>query len=194
MTTTSAESTAIEGSKSATQAARWVIDASHSTISFKVRHLMISNVHGTFKGVSGEVVYDPQHPATAKVSASIEVASINTNEEKRDEHLRSADFFDAAQYPTITFASKGFATKGDSGSLVGDLTIHGTTREVTLSVEELTAEHGDPWGNRRIGATAKTKIKRSDFGMGWNTVLEAGGLMVGDEITITIEVELIKQA
>ncbi|WP_044245575.1 YceI family protein [Chondromyces apiculatus] len=194
MTTTSTEFTAGAATKQTTAETRWAIDASHSAITFKVRHLMISNVRGSFQQVSGEVVYDPRHPEKARVSARIDVASITTNEEKRDAHLRSADFFDVETYPTITFVSKAFKPTGDGGELTGTLTIHGVEREVTLEVEELTSEGKDPWGNQRVGATAKTKILRSEFGMTFNAALETGGIMIGDEIAIQIEVELVKQA
>jgi polyisoprenoid-binding protein YceI len=173
---------------------RWTLDASHSSASFSVRHLMISNVRGEFSTLSGDVTYDPRHPEKAKVSVSIDVASIHTREEKRDAHLRSADFFDAEAHPTMTFVSRSVKPRGDGLEIVGDLTIRGTSREVVLAVDEVTAEHGDPWGNRRIGATARTKIKRSDFGMTWNAALEAGGFVVGDEVAITLDVELIKSA
>ena len=123
---------------------------------------------------------------------AIDVSSIDTREEKRDAHLRSADFFDADQFPKLTFTSKSAKAKGEGLEVIGDLTIHGTTREVTLAIEDLAAAHADPWGNTRSGATARTKIRRSDFGMQWNSVLEAGGVLVGDEITITIEAELIR--
>jgi polyisoprenoid-binding protein YceI len=155
---------------------------------------MISNVRGEFQKVSGEVVFDRARPEASRVTASIEVASINTREEKRDAHLRSADFFDAAQFPTIDFASTAVRRKGDGLEIDGRLTIAGTTRDVTLAVEDVTPEHKDPWGNARIGATARTKINRSDYGMKWNAALEAGGFLVGDEVKIELEVELIKQA
>ncbi|AKF08927.1 Hypothetical protein DB32_006076 [Sandaracinus amylolyticus] len=155
--------------------------------------MMITNVRGEFQKVSGEAVFDPATPEASKVTATIDVASINTREEKRDGHLRSADFFDAEKHPTITFESKRVRRAGDGYEVVGDLTIRGTTREVTLTVEDVTAEHADPWGNRRIGASARTKVRRSDFGMTWNSALEAGGVLVGDEISIAIEVSLIKQ-
>src|SRR5690606_12657866 len=128
----------------------FAIDGSHTSVGFSVRHMMITNVRGQFETVSGEAVYDPANPAASRVSAKIEVASINTREPKRDEHLRSADFFDAENHPTITFESTRVAKKGDGLELVGDLTIRGTTREVTLTVEDITGEHADPWGNQRI--------------------------------------------
>lgn len=175
-------------------AQNFTIDGSHTNVAFSVRHMMITNVRGQFEGVSGEAVYDAANPAASSVTARIDVASISTREAKRDEHLRSADFFDAEKYPTITFKSKSVTKKGDGLAVLGDLTIRDTTREITLTVEDLTAEHVDPWGNARIGASARAKVKRSDFGMTWNSALEAGGVLVGDEITLTIDVELIKQA
>ncbi|MGN6106351.1 MAG: YceI family protein [Kofleriaceae bacterium] len=172
----------------------WTIDASHSHAQFTVRHLMISNVKGEFQKLSGTVLYDPARPESLVIQASIDVASLNTREPKRDDHLRSADFFDVASFPTIEFASKQTTRKGSDLQVVGDLTIRGTTREVTLLVEDITPEQKDPWGNTRIGASASTKIKRSDFGMTWNAVIEAGGVMVGDEVKIHLDVELVKQA
>lgn len=179
--------------QTATQPTRWTLDASHSSVGFSVRHMMITNVRGEFQKLAGDVVFDPSRPEASKVSATIDVASINTREEKRDAHLRSADFFDAEAHPNMTFESKQVRRAGDGYEVVGDLTIRGTTREVKLSVEDVTAEHTDPWGQRRIGATARAKVRRSDFGMTWNAALEAGGVLVGDEITISIEVSLVKQ-
>jgi polyisoprenoid-binding protein YceI len=174
-------------------AARWAIDASHSSVSFSVRHMMISNVRGEFQKVAGEVVYDPKRPEAAKISVTIDVASIYTREEKREAHLRSADFFDAEKYPTITFVSKGIRRHGEGLDIVGDLTIRDTTHEVTLAVAELSGEHTDPYGNRRVGATAATKIRRSDFGITFNAALETGGVLVGDEVSISLDIQLIKQ-
>lgn len=198
MTTTQNTSTSTKTSTSAAgapaAATRWQLDASHSHASFSVRHLMISNVKGDFTKLSGDVTYDPAEPEKATIAVSIDVASIHTREEKRDAHLRSADFFDAEAFPTMTFVSSSVKRRGDGLEVAGALTIRGTAKEVLLTVEEVTAEHGDPWGNRRIGATARTKIKRSDFGMTWNSALEAGGVLVGDEVSISLEIELIKQA
>ena len=174
--------------------ARYVIDLSHSHASFSVRHLMISNVRGEFQKFGGKVEYDPENPANTKVSVSLDVASINTREEKRDAHLRSGDFFDAEHHPAITFQSTGARAGSNGLEIVGALTIRGVTREVALKVEEVTPEAKDPYGNTRIGASASTKIKRSDFGVNWNAVIEAGGVVVGDEVKIQLEVELIKQA
>jgi len=190
MTTTTSTGQATQTSSSA---AKYTLDASHSSATFSVRHMMITNVRGEFQKLSGSAVYDPKNPGATKVQATIEVASINTREEKRDAHLKSADFFDVEKFPTIQFVSKKATAKGPTDlEVVGDLTIHGTTREVVLAVSEITPEHKDPWGNLRIGATAETKIKRSEFGMTWNAALEAGGFLVGDDVKIHIEVELLK--
>lgn len=177
---------------SAARSTTWILDASHSSAAFSVRHLMITNVRGEFQKLSGSVTYDPARPEAASIKASIDVASINTREDKRDEHLRSADFFDAASHPTMEFVSKSVRRADRGLEVVGDLTIRGTTREVLLHVEGPTPEQKDPWGNARIGASATTKIKRSDFGMTWNSALETGGVLVGDEITIHLDVSLVK--
>lgn len=171
----------------------WTIDGSHTNATFSVRHLMISNVRGEFQKVSGTVSYDPAKPEATAVKAEIDVASISTREPQRDAHLRSADFFDAENFPKLTFESTALRRGDKNLELVGNLTIRGTTREVVLAIDGPTAEQTDPWGNVRIGASATTKIKRSDFKMTWNTVLEAGGVVVGDEISIALDVELIKQ-
>lgn len=172
----------------------WNIDNSHTLAEFSVRHLMISTVKGRFGEVSGKVVGDDADPARAQIEATINVASIDTREPQRDAHLRSADFFDAENFPTLTFRSTRIEKgPGDDLKVTGDLTIRGTTREVVLDV---TAEGRvkDPWGGERAGYSAKTKIKRSDFGLTWNMALETGGVVVGDEVKIAIEVELVKQA
>ena len=174
-------------------AGTFTLDASHSHVGFAVRHMMISNVRGEFQTLAGTVTYDPARPEATRVEVKIDVASINTREEKRDAHLRSADFFDAEAFPHLTFVSKSARRRSGGLDVVGDLSIHGTTREVTLAVEDITPEHTDPYGNRRLGASARTKIRRSDFGMRWNAALEAGGVLVGDEVSIELEVELIRQ-
>lgn len=174
---------------------KWSIDASHSTVQFSVRHMMITNVRGQFQAVEGTVEFDPGQAGATRVEASIDVASIHTREEKRDAHLKSADFFDAEKYPTIRFVSTEVVDKGGSElELRGKLTIRDTTKDVTLHIEDLTPEHKDPWGQTRIGATAKTAIKRSDFGIQWNQALEAGGVLVGDEVKISLDVSLVRQA
>jgi polyisoprenoid-binding protein YceI len=175
-------------------AATWAIDPDHSNVGFKVRHLMVSNVKGNFDKHVGTVVIDDKDITKSKVDVTIDTASINTNVAKRDEHLRSADFFDVAKYPTITFASKKVAKVGKDGlKVTGDLTLHGVTKEVVLNVEGLSNESKDPWGAIRRGATATTKINRKDFGLVWNKALETGGVAVGEEVAITLEVEMIKK-
>jgi polyisoprenoid-binding protein YceI len=172
----------------------WNIDPSHSNAQFSVRHLMIANVKGEFTKVTGKVVYDQDKPESLSAEAVIDVSTINTRESARDNHLKSADFFDLAKYPTISFKSKRAAKGSDGRKLTGDLTIHGVTREVTLEVEGPTSPLKDPWGFTRVGASATTKINRKDFGLTWNQALETGGVLVGDEIKITIDAELVAQA
>ncbi|MEP7049332.1 MAG: YceI family protein [Pseudomonadota bacterium] len=172
---------------------QWLIDASHSNVSFTVKHLMITNVRGEFQKFEGAISFDPAKPEATTIEATIDVASISTRDEKRDGHLKSADFFDAEKFPTITFKSKAVKAKGEELAVTGDLTIHGVTKEVVLEVEGPSAPTADPWGNQRVGATASTKIKRDDFGIIWNAALEAGGMLVGNDVKITIDVSLIKQ-
>jgi len=170
----------------------WKIDPAHSHLEFAVRHLMISTVKGRFGVVEGTVRTDEANPGKADVSVTIEAASIDTREAQRDAHLRSADFFDVETFPTLTFTGGRITERSDDRfTLTGDLTIHGVTREVALDV---TAEGRgkDPWGGERAGFSAHTRIKRSDFGLTWNQLLEAGGFAVGDEVKITLDVELIK--
>ena len=170
----------------------WKIDPSHSHLEFAVRHLMISTVKGRFGVVEGTVRTDGANPAQADVNVTIDAASIDTREAQRDAHLKSADFFDVEAFPTLTFkGGRVTPATGDRFTLTGDLTIHGVTREVTLDVtSEGTGK--DPWGGERAGFSAHTKINRSDFGLTWNQLLEAGGFAVGDEVKITLDVELIK--
>lgn len=171
---------------------QWNIDASHTSVTFSVRHLMITNVRGEFKGVSGRATYAPSAPEAASLEVEIDVASIQTREEKRDAHLRSPDFFDAEKFPKMTFRSTGVKRTDDGLSVTGELTIRDVTRPVVLSVDGPTEEQTDPWGQKRIGASATTKLKRSDFGMKWNAALEAGGVLVGDEVKIQLDVSLVK--
>lgn len=178
-----------------TKTTQWQFDPAHSAAHFSVRHLMISNVRGHFNQLSGSVTINPQDPSKSTVEVAIEAASINTREPQRDEHLRSADFFDVAKHPLLTFRSTRIEARGaDEFKVTGQLTIHGVTKEVTMDVEGPTPSVKDPWGNIRAGVTASTKINRKDFGLVWNAVTEAGGVVVGDEIKITIEAELIQQA
>jgi polyisoprenoid-binding protein YceI len=171
----------------------WNLDAAHSHAEFSVRHLMISTVKGRFPEVAGKVVVDEVNPAKSQVEVTIGVASIDTREAQRDGHLKSADFFDVEKYPNITFRSTRIdgAING-AFKVVGDLTIRDVTREVVLDVTS-EGRGKDPWGGERSGYSATTKIKRGDFGLTWNMALETGGVVVGDEIKISLDVELVKQ-
>ena len=170
----------------------WKIDPAHSLIEFAVRHLMITTVKGRFTGVEGTVLLDETDPSFADVDVLIHVATIDTREAQRDTHLRSGDFFDVETFPHLTFKSKGAIKRdGSEFKLVGDLTIHGVTREVVLNVTE-EGRATDPWGGQRLGFSAATKIKRSDFGLTWNQALETGGVLVGDDIKISLDLELVK--
>jgi polyisoprenoid-binding protein YceI len=173
----------------------WNIDATHSAVEFKVKHLMISNVKGHFSGITGTLSLNEDDLTQSSVDASIEIASIHTRDESRDAHLKSAEFFDAEQFPTMHLKSTHIAVKSDGELVVtGDLTIKGITHSVAFAVEGPTSESKDPWGNTRIGVEAKTKINRKDFGLTWNAALETGGVMVGEEIAITLDLEFVKQA
>lgn len=172
----------------------WSIDADHSSVGFTVRHMMVSNVKGSFGTFSGTVEVDEKDIAGSKVSVTIDAASINTGVAKRDEHLRSADFFDTARYPTMTYVSKKVEKSGkDRLKVYGDLTLRGVTRPVVLDVEGPTAAYRDPWGKTRRGASATAAINRRDFGLTWNKVIEAGGVLVGDEVKIILEMEFIRK-
>jgi polyisoprenoid-binding protein YceI len=169
------------------------IDPAHSTAQFVARHMMITNVRGGFSGVQGTAVYDAENPTASSIEVVIDANMINTLEAARDTHLKSADFLDVEKYPTITFKSSSITPEGDGElNLKGDLTIHGVTKPVVLKVEVPSAETKDPFGNARIGASATTKIKRSDFGLTWNATLETGGFLVGDSLKIELEVSLIR--
>jgi polyisoprenoid-binding protein YceI len=172
---------------------KYQIDPTHSSVHFSVRHMMISNVRGEFRKVSGTVTYDPDRPQDSTVEVTIDAASISTGDAQRDTHLRSADFLDVEQFPTITFRSKQITQSGDGGKVRGDLTVHGVIREVVLHVEGPSPEAKDPYGNLRIGASAATKISRNDFGLKWNSALETGGVLVGDELKIEIDAQAIRQ-
>jgi polyisoprenoid-binding protein YceI len=170
---------------------RYDIDSAHSSVTFKVRHLMVANVRGELGQLSGHVVIDEADITRSTVEVSIDASTINTRDEKRDEHLRSADFLDVKAFPTITFSSKRVQpAKGGGLFVVGDLTLHGVTREVTLDVEPLSPAVNDPWGNVKLGISARTRINRRDFGVVFNMPLEGGGLLVGEEIAVDLEVEL----
>lgn len=169
------------------------IDPAHSSAQFVVRHMMITNVRGGFSGVQGTIEYDPANPTESRIDVVIDASKINTLDEQRDAHLKSPDFLNTEQYPTITFRSKKIVRADDvEWKITGDLTIHGVTKEVVLHAEGPTAEGKDPFGNRRIGASASTKIKRSDFGLTWNAAVETGGVLVGDELKIELEISAIR--
>jgi polyisoprenoid-binding protein YceI len=175
-------------------AATWTLDPAHSSAQFSVRHMMVSNVRGEFGKVTGTVQGDETKPTEAVIAATIDAASINTREPKRDEHLRSADFLDVAAHPRISFASRKIEPAGNGNfKVTGDLTLHGVTREVVLDVSDLTPPVTDPSGKTRAGATATTKINRKDFGINWSKAMDNGGVVVGDEVAITIDVEATKQ-
>ena len=175
------------------QPVKWAIDASHSSATFGVRHMMVTTVRGQFNVLSGSVEVVGNDPTTAKVSVTIDAASIDTRDAKRDEHLRSADFFEVAKFPTLTFISKKVERAANGKlAMTGDLTIRGVTREVVLDLEGPTAEVKDPWGNSRVGLIGTTTINRKDYGLTWNKALETGGLLVGEDVTITIDVSLVK--
>ena len=171
---------------------RWNIDSSHSGAQFAVRHMVISKVRGAFEKWAGTIDFDPSRPEASKVSVRIEAASINTHEPQRDQHLRSADFFDVEKYPAITFESRRIESRGeDRYRLVGELTIHGVTRPVELDAEYLGGGK-DPWGNERIGFFAKTSLNRKDFGLSWNQLLETGGVVVSEQVEVSLDVQAVK--
>ena len=171
----------------------WSIDPAHSHVEFAIRHLMIATVKGRFGIVRGTVQADDADPAKGRASIEIDVDSIDTRESQRDAHLKSADFFDAERFPTITFTSTRITdVSGDRFNLIGDLTMHGVTREVALDVTS-EGRNRDPWGGERAGFTATTKIKRSEFGLTWNQALETGGVLVGDDVKVSLEIELVRQ-
>ncbi|MCO4769801.1 MAG: YceI family protein [Deltaproteobacteria bacterium] len=180
---------------SSAQADTWTIDAAHSHVGFKVRHLAVSWVRGDFSKVEATIDYDGKDLTKLSAEVTIDIASISTENSKRDEHLKSPDFFDAANHPTMTFKSKKVVNVGADGTsfdLVGDLTMRGTTKEVTLNVTDWVSGVVDPWGNTKSGATAKTTVNRTEYGLEWNNVLETGGLVVGEDVTIELELELNK--
>ncbi len=175
------------------QPTTYEIDTAHSSAQFSVRHLMISNVKGEFDKVTGTVVYDPKNLAASKIEAVIDANTISARDAKRDAHLKSADFFDTAKYPALNFKSKEFKKANGKLQIRGDLTLHGVTKEVVLDVDGPTPEIKDPWGLTRLGAMATTRINRKDWGLGWNSVLETGGVAVGEEVLITLDIQATKK-
>ncbi len=184
MTTVTAPLTAIS---------TWNLDPVHSVAEFKVKHMMISNVKGCFTAVSGTLSLDEADVANSSIEAAIDAASIDTREAQRDAHLKSTDFFDVENFPTLSFRSTRITRRGeDELEVAGRLTIHGVTRDVQFAVEGPSAPVRDPWGNTRIGISASTRINRKDYGLTWNAALETGSILVGDEVTITLDVQFIK--
>jgi polyisoprenoid-binding protein YceI len=179
------------GAAAAAQAQVWTIDSAHTAAQFAVRHMMVSTVRGQLGKVTGIVEFDPAHPVAARVDVSIDVSGIDTREAARDNHLRSADFFDVAKFPTMTFKSTRVdAATGGGFKVTGDLTIKGVTRPVVLDVEPLRPPVKDQRGGSRTGTTATAKINRQDFGVSWSRVLDGGGVVVSDEVSIVIDVEM----
>ena len=171
----------------------WKIDPAHSVAEFKVKHMMIANVKGKFSGISGVLTLDEADPARSTVQASIPMETVFTGDAQRDTHLKSPDFFDAEKHREMTFKSTRIEVKGPGElAVTGELTLHGVTKPVTFAVEGPTPPAKDPWGNTRVGLEATTKINRKDFGLGWNAALETGGVLVGEDVAITLDVEFIK--
>ncbi|HWF14135.1 MAG TPA: YceI family protein [Candidatus Acidoferrales bacterium] len=188
-------STPIMAPSQGTKPTQWKLDPAHSAAHFSVRHLMISNVRGEFTRITGSAAINPADLSQSTIEVEIDANSVNTREPQRDDHLRSADFLDVANYPTLSFRSTQIKSNGpDNLKITGDLTIHGVTKEVTFEAEGPTPPVKDPWGNIRAGITASTKIDRRDFDLRFNGLTEAGGVVVGDEVKITLDAELIQQA
>lgn len=172
--------------------ASYSVDKAHSEVGFTVRHMVFAKVHGQFKDWEAQLTYDEANPAKSSIRVDIATASIDTREPKRDDHLRSGDFFESERFPKMTFQSKRIDSNGSGRyKLIGDLTLHGATHEVALDVEE-TGRGKDPWGNQRIGFSAKGTLNRSDFGLKWNQALETGGLLVSDKVDVEIEAQVVQ--
>jgi polyisoprenoid-binding protein YceI len=171
----------------------WNLDPAHSVAEFKVKHMMISNVKGSFSGLSGVLHLDETDYTHSTVEATIAIASLKTGDDQRDAHLKSADFFDAEKFPTLTFKSTNIdSTGGPDYAVTGEITLHGVTKTITLAVEDVSEPSKDPWGNQRIGLSASTKINRKDFGLTWNAALETGGVLVGEDVNISLDIQFIK--
>jgi polyisoprenoid-binding protein YceI len=175
-------------------AASWAIDPAHTSVQFAIRHMMVSNVRGEFTKLTGSVQGDEAKPTEAVIAVVIDPGSVDTRDAKRDDHLRGADFFDVATHPVIAFKSKSIAAAGPGAfKVTGDLTMHGVTKEIVLDVADVTPAITDPFGKTRAGARATTKLNRKDFGINWSKTMDSGGLVVGEEVTVTVDVEAIKQ-
>jgi polyisoprenoid-binding protein YceI len=186
-------STSTSAPTTAAATTTWNLDPAHSVAAFKIRHMMISYVRGEFSGLSGVLKLDETDYTQSTVEVSIPTDSVRTVDEKLNAHLKEADFFDVEKFPAITFKSTRIRSTGDRDyEATGDLTIHGVTESVTLIVSDVSDPSVDPWGNRRIGLSASTKVNRKDFGIVWNAALDAGGVLVGDEVSISLDVQFIK--
>jgi polyisoprenoid-binding protein YceI len=171
----------------------WKLDPAHSTAEFKVKHMMISNVKGRFHGLSGTLIEDTADPTRSRVEASVDISTIETGDPQRDAHLKSADFFEHETHPTMTFKSTQVQKKGEGEyAVTGDLTMHGVTKQVTFVVEGPSSPAKDPWGNTRIGLSATGRINRKDFALNWNAALETGGILVGEDVQITLDAQFIR--
>jgi polyisoprenoid-binding protein YceI len=183
------------GAASSALASDWELDSTHSRVGFGVKHMMVSTVHGTFTKYTGNVTLDDKDIAKSTAHIEIDATSVDTGNAKRDEHLKGADFFDVAKFPKITFDATKAEKRGADGLLLtGNLTIKNITKPVVLTVSGITGEVKDPWGGTRRGATAQAKINRKDFGLTWTKGLETGGVVVGDDVTLELEIELTKKA
>jgi len=177
----------------ATTLSTWNLDPAHSVAEFKVRYLMIANVKGKFSGLSGVLKLDESDYTRSTVEVSIPTPSVKTVDSRLDAHLKDVEFFDVEQFPVITFKSTGIRSTGDHDyAVTGDLTIHGVTKSVTIAAEDVSDPTGDPWGYQRIGLSGSTEISRKDFGLIWNTPLQSGGVLVGDDVTISLDVQFVK--
>ena len=171
----------------------WNLDPAHSHAEFKVKHMMISNVKGSFHGLSGTLTEHTVDASLSSIDATIDVSTVDTGDAQRDGHLKSGDFFDTEAFPSMTFKSVQVEKKDEEEfAVTGELTLHGITKQVTFSVEGPSAPGKDPWGNTRIGLSATTKINRKDFGLSWNAALETGGVLVGEDVTLALEIQFIK--
>jgi polyisoprenoid-binding protein YceI len=172
----------------------WKLDPVHSVAEFKVKHMMISHVKGQFTGIAGVLSLNEDDIGASSVEATIDASTINTREAQRDAHLKSGDFFDVEHFPTLSFRSTQVKRSGEGElTVAGDLTIHGITRQVSFQVEGPIGPRKDPWGGTRMGFSATTRINRKDFGLAWNAALETGGILVGEEVAITIDLEFVKE-
>ena len=184
---------ALAASAAHAQATKWQIDPAHSQAEFSIRHMAISNVHGRFGNINGTIVLDEKDITKSSVNAVIDVTTVDTGVAQRDQHLKSPDFFDVAKYPQMTFTSKGLSNANGQLQLTGDLTIHGVTRPVSLALESPGKEQVDPWGKTRRAFSATTTLHRQDFGLVWNGNLKSGDSVIGDDVKVELDIELIKQ-